>query len=146
MTIKKSIIMSMIKVWVHFVWATKNRKPLLTKEIRSKLFLHMRDNAKNKDFYFDFINGYEDHVHCLIGMGSDYGVAKIANLLKGESSYWMNKNDLCKEHFQWQNEYYAVSVSLSDLSKVRAYIKNQEQHHGHGSVENKYEIPDNFIS
>jgi len=50
-------------------------------------------------------------------------------LIKGESSYWINKNGLTKPKFEWQDEYYAVSVSESILNKVREYIKNQEEHH-----------------
>mgnify|MGYP000650380907 CR=1 FL=1 len=40
-----------------------------------------------------------------------------------------NENELTKEKFQWQEEYFAVSVSESILDKVREYIKNQEEHH-----------------
>jgi len=32
-------------------------------------------------------------------------------------------------HFEWQDEYIAVSVSESMINKVRDYIKNQEEHH-----------------
>ena len=50
-------------------------------------------------------------------------------LIKGESSFWINENKLCAQHFQWQDEYYAVSVSESMIDKVRNYIRNQEEHH-----------------
>lgn len=51
------------------------------------------------------------------------------NLIKGESSFWINKNKLTKMKFEWADEYFAVSVGESQLNKVREYIKNQEQHH-----------------
>jgi hypothetical protein len=41
----------------------------------------------------------------------------------------MNKHQLCKHKFEWQDEYYGISVSQSGLDNVRAYIENQEQHH-----------------
>jgi REP element-mobilizing transposase RayT len=50
-------------------------------------------------------------------------------LIKGESSFWINKNQLTKEKFEWQDEYFAFSVSESVIDKVRDYIKNQEEHH-----------------
>ncbi|MDR7211388.1 type III secretory pathway component EscR [Flavobacterium piscis] len=50
-------------------------------------------------------------------------------LIKGESSFWINKNQLTKEKFEWQDEYFAFSVSESIIDKVRDYIKNQEEHH-----------------
>ena len=50
-------------------------------------------------------------------------------LIKGESSFWINKNRLCKTRFEWQDEYFAASVSESIVGNVRKYIANQEEHH-----------------
>ena len=50
--------MSFIHVYVHFVWSTKNRVPLLTKDIRHQVFQHIKENAKTKNIHIDFINGY----------------------------------------------------------------------------------------
>jgi len=54
---------------------------------------------------------------------------KTLQLIKGESSFWINKNKLTQSKFEWQDEYFAVAVSESMLEKVRNYIKNQEDHH-----------------
>jgi len=59
-------------------------------------------------------------------------------LIKGESSYWINKNQLTPQKFEWQDEYFAVSVSESGLEKVRDYIKNQEEHHRRKSFIEEY--------
>ena len=58
--------MSFIKVYVHYVWSTKNRDSFLKDDIRSDVFKHIRENALNKNILIDFINGYTDHIHCLI--------------------------------------------------------------------------------
>ncbi|MGG9970590.1 IS200/IS605 family transposase [Ferruginibacter sp. SUN002] len=121
--------MPMIKIWIHLVWSTKNRAPFLTKDIRQKVFTHIRENAKEKKIHIDFVNGYVDHVHCLISLEQDQTISKIVQLIKGESAFWINKNNLCKDKFEWQGEYFAVSVSESGLNKVRDYIRNQEIHH-----------------
>lgn len=105
--------MPFIKVWIHFVWSTKNREPLLTNEIKQKVFRHIRENAKSKGIHLDLIGGYTDHVHCLISLGTDQTIEKIMQLVKGESSFWINKNNLCRTKFEWQDEYFAVSVSES---------------------------------
>ncbi len=121
--------MSFIKVYVHYVWSTKNRKPFLTKDLRHKVFSHIRKNAKTKNIHVDFINGYHDHVHCLISLNDDLSIGKIAHLLKGESSHWINKNKLTKTKFGWQNEYLAIGVGDDKIPIVREYIANQEEHH-----------------
>jgi len=131
--------MPFVKVWIHFVWSTKNREPYLTAEIRQKVFGHIRENARSKDIRLDFINGYVDHVHCLISLGTDQTIEKIMQLIKGESSFWINKNNLCKTKFQWQDEYFAVSVSESILESVRKYIADQEEHHRTKSFDDEFE-------
>ncbi len=121
--------MSFINVNVHFVWSTKNRIPFLTKNIRYKVFEHIKQNAKKKNIHIDFINGYTDHVHCLISLNDDLSIGKIAQLIKGESSFWINKNNLTTSKFSWQNEYLAIGVCDDKIQTVRDYIANQEEHH-----------------
>lgn len=121
--------MPYVKIWIHFVWSTKNREPYLTDEIRNKVFQHIRENARAKDIYIDFVGGYIDHVHCLVSLGTEQTIKQIMQLIKGESSHWINQNSLCGEKFEWQNEYFAVSVSESVVEKVRHYISRQEEHH-----------------
>jgi putative transposase len=131
--------MPFIKVYIHFVWSTKNRVPFLdSKELREKVWQHIRDYAKEKGIFVDFVNGYHDHCHCLISLGGDQTIEKIMQLLKGESSFWINKNKLTEKKFGWQDEYFAVSVSESMINKVRNYIKNQEEHHRLKTFEEEY--------
>ncbi|MBB2146091.1 IS200/IS605 family transposase [Pedobacter sp. LMG 31464] len=129
--------MSYTRIWVHLVFATKNRTPLLTKEIRYKVQNHIIENCKEKSIYLQIINGYTEHLHCLISLGKDQTIAKIAQLIKGESSFWINKNQLTEEQFIWQDDYFAVSVSESNLEIVTKYIKNQETHHAKKSFDDE---------
>jgi REP element-mobilizing transposase RayT len=136
--------MPFIKAWVHYVWATKNREPVLTDSIRQILFSHIRANAKEKGIYIDRINGYIEHVHCLVSLSSNQTIEKVAQLLKGESSFWFNhQSGISPTPLYWQNDYFAVSVSESGVDKVRAYIDNQEEHHKKKTFAQEY---DEFIS
>jgi putative transposase len=121
--------MAYVKIWLHCVWGTKNRTPFLTKKILSDLIDHIRTNAKEKRINIDTINGHREHIHCIISLSPDQTLAKVIQLIKGESSFWINKNNLTKYRFEWAVEYYGVSVSESELNKVRIYINNQEVHH-----------------
>ncbi len=132
--------MSYINVWIHLIWSTKNREPYLTKELRSKIFSHIRENAKEKHIHIDSINGYKEHVHLLISMNQNQTIAKIVHLLKGESTYWININKLTKNRFCWQKEYGAVSVGYSALKTIREYINNQETHHQNRSFTEEFNI------
>lgn len=121
--------MSYVKVWIHAVWGTKNHEKLLTKDIRRVLFQHIKTNGKEKKLYIDHVNGYFDHVHCLFTLNADLSLSKTLQLIKGEASFWANKNKLVQPNLAWADDYFAASVSESIVPKVREYIKNQEEHH-----------------
>jgi len=135
--------MPYLRIWIHMVWATKDRQPYLVDAIRNEVFQHIKDYAETKGIHLDHINGYVDHVHCLLSLNADQNVATIANLLKGESSFWINRNKLTKQKFGWQTEYFAASVSHSQIDVVRKYICNQESHHQKRTFQQEY---DEFIS
>jgi putative transposase len=121
--------MAYVKNWLHCVWGTKNRIPFLVREIKRDILDHIKSNAKEKNIYIDILNGHSDHLHCLISLNPDISLSKVIQLIKGESSFWINQNKLTKCRFGWAVEYFAVSVSESQLRKIREYIMNQEDRH-----------------
>ena len=122
--------MSWIRIWVHLVFSTKNRAASLpTVEFRNKIFQHIKQNAEKKDIWLESINGHHNHIHCLLSLGREQSISKVAQLIKGESSFWINQNKMIKGKFVWQDDYWAVSISEGHLQLVREYIKNQEEHH-----------------
>ncbi len=135
--------MPFVKVCIHFVWSTKNRlKTLNTFELRNLLWQHIRENAIKKDIFIDFVNGHAEHCHCLVSLGVDQTISKVMQLVKGEAAFWFNKQGLINQKLEWQDEYFAVSVSESQIVAVRNYIKNQEEHHKNKTFEQEY---DEFI-
>ena len=121
--------MSYVKIWVHAVWRTKNSEPLLTKDIRIELFRHIKENAKQKEIYIDFINGHIEHLHCLFALNAEMSISKVMQLIKGESAFWANNKNIIKPKLEWADRYFAVSVSESMVDKVREYIYGQKKHH-----------------
>ena len=76
-------------------------------------------------------------------MSKNETIWKLANLLKGECSNWINKTRLIAHHYQsedfeWQDGYYVESVSPGALENVKRYIQNQEDHHQHFPFEEEY--------
>jgi putative transposase len=130
--------MAYVRIWVHIVFGTKSHAPFLTRVIKDKVISHIIDNAKQKEIYIDRINGSLDHIHCLVSLGIEQNIAKVVNLIKGESSYWINKNKITSSKFEWADEYFAVSVNESQLIVVRNYIRSQEDHHKKKSFAEEY--------
>lgn len=132
--------MPFIKIYIHVIFSTRNRISYFnTSELKIKVWKHIKENVTEKGIFLDMVNGYSDHCHCLISLSSNQNIEKVVQLLKGESSHWINKNQLTQEKFAWQDEYFAVSVSESMVESVRNYIKNQENHHRKKSFIEEYQ-------
>ncbi len=101
----------------------------MIKNVKKVMIEHIKENAVKKDIYIDSIDGGKEHLHILISLGANQSVSEVAQLLIGESSFWINSEKLIRRKFGWQDKYFAVSVSESVLPKVRKYIRNQEEHH-----------------
>jgi putative transposase len=130
--------MSHTKIIVHIVWATKMRDPSIRKELKPRLIDHIREYGKDKGFFILTLNCNLDHVHCLISLQDDQSIRKVVQMIKGESSHWINQEKLVVGKFVWQESYFAVSVSESAVAKVKAYIGNQEEHHKKKSFQDEY--------
>ena len=134
--------MPYIRIWIHIVFSVKHRRPLLAQPVLKKVIDHIRQNALQKKIWIDCMNGYDDHLHILLSLGNDQNISKIVQLIKGESSFWINKQNLSRQKFEWQDEYFAVSVSESQVNTLRAYINNQAAHHQKKTFAEEY---DHFI-
>ncbi len=116
-------------LWVHLVWTTKNRKPLISKELKLPLYRKIQEICKDKEYHLDFINGVEDHVHLLISLNPKFAVSDVVKNIKGISQKWARESELIEDYFEWQDGYAVISVSPSIVPKVRDYIRNQEIKH-----------------
>jgi len=74
--------MPFIKILVHSVWATKDRKQLMNKESKDSLCIHIREYASSKNIHFINVNSWLDHLHFFISMSSDQNIATLMNLIK----------------------------------------------------------------
>ncbi len=77
---------------VHIVFSTKNRTRMINEELQPKLWAYMAGILKNHGMRAIAIGGIEDHVHALINLGAIFGIAKAVQVLKANSSRWMNEH------------------------------------------------------
>lgn len=121
--------MSYTTLFIHLVFSTKYRRPVLKNPAKRKIIDHIKENCKKKNIVLKSIGGYEDHLHCLISLGRTQNIAEVAKNIKGESSFWINKNKIIDEKFMWQDDYWAQSLAPSQMVYVKRYIENQVIHH-----------------
>lgn len=134
---------SYLKIWIHAIWATKNRMPLITAGVENALFALMKQELMASGCVVKIINGMPDHVHCLFLMNAQKSIGAIIKQVKGSASHWLNQQNILPEKFAWQTGYAAYSVNESQLNKVVGYIRNQKIHHQKITFQKEYE---NFIT
>ncbi len=127
------------KIWIHAIWSTKNRMPLIKPEIENKVFSLVADELKEISCPVRIINGMPEHIHCLFLQNPQKSIIDTVKQIKGGSSHAINLQNISAEKFAWQTGYAAYSVSESVLEKVFEYIKNQKQHHQKRSFQEEYD-------
>jgi putative transposase len=93
------------------------------------IMTNILDIARKNGIWIDHVNGHKDHVHCLISLRPEQSLADLIKHLKGESSRWINMNLQLDQPFHWAEGYFASSVSIQLVPKIRHYITNQPIHH-----------------
>ena len=126
---------SNVEVYLHFVWATKRRLPLIVPELERRLHGCISGEAKRLDCEVLAVGGMPDHVHLAVAMPTVLSPAKLMQQVKGVSSRFASERLLPSgEVFVWQEGYGVFSFSRSHRDRVIAYIRNQKQHHASGDM------------
>ena len=117
---------------VHLVFSTKDRMPLLTRDVRDHVFPYIGGIVKRQGGTIIAVGGMPDHVHIVVRLPANLCVADFVRVVKSNSSKRTNEH-VTGMKFGWQRGYGAFSVSQSALSAVVQYVRNQDQHHCHRS-------------
>ncbi|MGA2991532.1 MAG: transposase [Candidatus Korobacteraceae bacterium] len=118
--------------FIHCVFSTKERSPLIAASCMSGLYAYFDGIAKSEGFSLIAAGGTADHVHLLLVLPASFTLAHAVQKLKGGSSRWMGPR------FCWQQGYGAFSVSPSQLPVVKKYIQSQAEHHRRRSFEEEF--------
>jgi putative transposase len=127
------------KIWIHAIWSTKERVPLIHQSIEKKVHQFLAEQLRELGCPVRIINGMPDHVHCLFLLNPQKSITEVIKQIKGSRSHFINQNNLMAEKFSWQTGYAAYSVSASVLDRVFHYIQSQKQQHHKKSFQQEYD-------
>ena len=116
-------------ILLHVIFSTKYRKPHLIDEWRDDLLAYIGGIVKDHKSVLLKAGGIEDHVHLLLRIHPEFAISKTVQLLKANSSKWINEQRKLSGKFEWQRGYGAFSVSQSMAQTVKDYIAKQREHH-----------------
>jgi len=128
------------RCWLHLIWTTLDREPMLTKPAAAASSKFLTNYALEKGIYMKINYVNPEHVHTLIDLPTNKSIEEVVKLFKGSSSHWINENRLLRGRFGWGRGYGAFSVSHSDVDRVASYIAGQEKHHRKKSFRAEFEL------
>ncbi len=129
---------SLAKIYIHLVFSTKNRERVLPDHLRTDLHSYMGGTLNGIGCRPIEINSEPDHVHVLFVMTRTESLSDVVGQLKKSATDWLRAHDPALAEFHWQGGYGAFSVSQSAVEEVRAYIRNQREHHKRVSFQDEF--------
>jgi len=127
-----------IAIYLQIVFAVKNRKALLHKSWRNKLFAYASKRLTERGHYALAVNGYDDHIHIFIDYSTEERISDLVREIKKAMSNFIKNNNLCQTKFEWQGGYGVFSHGSREKGIIIDYIKNQEQHHDSKKFKQEY--------
>ncbi|WNZ47238.1 IS200/IS605 family transposase [Leptolyngbya boryana CZ1] len=113
----------------HVVWCPKYRRKVLVNGVDVRLKEILQEVVSETTGEILEIEVMPDHVHVLVEIDPQYGIAKLVRNMKGRSSR------LLREEFAWlrsriptlwTNSYFVSTVGGAPISVIKQYIENQK--------------------
>jgi putative transposase len=136
----KNMGQSLVKNYVHIVFSTKYRQPLILPPVEAELHSYLGGICNKLECTVVKVGGYTDHVHILCMLSKKIALMKLMEELKGSSSKWIKTKGELYKNFYWQDGYGAFSVGPGRIDQVIAYIANQHQHHSAKTFQDEYRL------
>ncbi|PKD42853.1 IS200/IS605 family transposase [Rhodohalobacter barkolensis] len=127
------------KIYLHTVFAVKNKKALISPEWEYKLHSVIGNLINQSGGKSLIVNGMPDHIHCFFQKQPSISESELMQSVKAKSSKWINDNGLSVRRFSWQKGFGCFSYSESQKNDVYRYVRNQKEHHRKMTFREEYE-------
>lgn len=122
------------RLWVHLVWATRERERLLPPTVDDWLARLLVERCEQIGCTALAVGNASDHVHVLLAFRPSMPIATIAQELKGPSSRALSARIA---RFGWQAGYYAETVG--DAEALVDRVRRQREHHEDAAPPERWE-------
>jgi len=118
---------SFVEIYLHVIFSTKNRLPLIPHDLESRLYSYFGGIARKRQVLILKVNGMSDHIHMMLKLHASVALSLLMKELKSYSMSWMKTQGV--KNFSWQEGYGAFSCSVTHVEALSKYIENQKEHH-----------------
>jgi putative transposase len=120
---------TLVSLYVHIIFSTKNRAELRAPKIEPELFAYIGGILNHNKSKLVAAGGTKDHIHLLISLSKNLGLSELIGDIKRDSSVWIKKQETQFQNFHWQDGYGAFSIGYSQIETVKSYIARQKIKH-----------------
>ncbi len=131
---------SLVKNYIHIVFSTKHRNPLIQEPLEKELHRYIGGICNKLECQVLIVGGYTDHIHILCMLSKKIALVKLLQELKSNSSKWVKTKGSEYSNFFWQDGYGAFSVNPSEVDVVINYIANQKEHHSKNVFQDEFRL------
>lgn len=113
----------------HVVWCPKYRRKVLIDGVDTRLKEILHEVVGETSGEILELEVMPDHVHVLVEIDPQYGIAKLVRNMKGRSSRLLRQEfPWLKSRIPtlWTNSYFLSTVGGAPISVVKQYIENQK--------------------
>ena len=125
---------SKIRAYVHLVWGTYQRLPLITPEMEPRLYRCIHALAQRAGAEVIALGGMPDHLHLLVAFPSSISFGDFMRQIKSVSSKFVSEELLPDGFFKWQDGYGLFTLGMNQIDVIKTYVLNQKHHHASGKI------------
>ena len=130
---------SCLHIYIHFVWYTKGRKPILRGELEKFIHRRIKELSDEQNLQVVAINSAWNHVHVLVRWNATCAIGGNVGRWKGITSHEWEPIGERDQELNWQEGYGAFSIHRSSVEVIKRYIANQKHHHRYNTTTPKWE-------
>ena len=120
--------MSAHQIFIHLVWTTLDRRPMINEPTKSFLDDYFKRTAARQDVQIVDVEILRTHVHMVVRTPPRIDLPRLVQFFKGGSSHAASRLPGNVLGLRWAPEYSATSVGPRQLDTVRQYFRDQANH------------------
>ncbi|HVE55630.1 MAG TPA: IS200/IS605 family transposase [Pyrinomonadaceae bacterium] len=128
---------TLVQLFIHIVFSTKNRIDMITPEIEPELFAYIGGIAANNNSKLVAANATANHIHLLILLSKTIELSELVGDIKRNSSRWIKSKSESFKTFGWQDGFAAFSIGRTQVPMVKQYIATQKEKHRNRKFEDE---------
>src|SRR6266496_1676371 len=121
--------MSAHQIFIHLLWTTLERRPMINEQTKSFLDDYFKKTAARQDVQIVDVEILRTHVHMVVRTPPRIDLPRLVQFFKGGSSHAASRLPGDVLGLRWAPEYSATSVGPRQVERAIRYLANQATHH-----------------